>query len=534
MRAGVRFLPQGRTKIRGVFFWLGLLASAAPALLRAQNVNLKVIERTLKNGMTVLMVERHEAPTVALYMQFKVGSVDDPAGKSGIAHMLEHMMFKGTQTFGTTNYKAEVPIMAKIDETYGELAAERAKRDSPFEKADEDKIKNLEEQMKSLQEQQKQYIVTDELSQIYARLGGVGMNATTGDDSTQYFVQMPSNQLEIWAMLEADRIANPVFREFYSERDVVHEERRMRTDNEPEGLLWENFSSVAFEAHPYRRPTIGWPSDIDSLRRDEVLQYFKTFYAPNNAITVIVGDIDPVKTLALLEKYLGSVPSQPQPLRHITKEPEQDGERRLVLSLDAQPQLFIGYHIPREGDDDTYALDVMGMLLSGVTRGSRTGRLYRSLVLDKKVALEADGEADTSLYPNLFIFSATPAQGKTLGDVEQAIYEEIGKLQKTPPTEEEMQRVRNANDANFIRALRSNMGVARILAYVQHIAGDWHYLYTEQEKERAVTAAQVQAVAKKYFSPQNRTVAELHSKPAEPDESASQETSANAPTEVRQ
>jgi predicted Zn-dependent peptidase len=308
----------------------------------------------------------------------------------------------------------------------------------------------------------------------------------------------------------------------------------MRTDNEPEGLLWENFSAAAFEAHPYRRPVIGWPSDIDSLRREEVLQYFKTFYAPNNAITAIVGDIDPVKTQALLEKTLGAVPSQPQPQRHISEEPEQQGERRVVLVQDAQPQLYIGYHIPREGDDDTYALDVMGMLLSGVTRGSRTGRLYRSLVLDKKVALEADGEADTSLYPNLFIFSATPAQGKTAEDVEQAIYEEIEKLQKTPPTEEEMQRVRNANDANFIRALRSNMGVARILAYVQHIAGDWHYLFTEQEKERAVTAAQVQEVAKKYFDPQNRTVAELHSKPAEPDEGGPDPAAAGAKTEVRQ
>jgi predicted Zn-dependent peptidase len=298
-------------------------------------------------------------------------------------------------------------------------------------------------------------------------------------------------------------------------------------------LLWENFSAAAFHAHPYQRPVIGWPSDIDSLRRDEVLQYFKTFYAPNNAITAIVGDIDPVKTEALLEKYLGAVPSQPQPQRHITEEPIQEGERRVALSLDAQPQVYVGYHIPREGEDDTYALDVMGMLLSGVTRGSRTGRLYRSLVLDKKVALQADGSADTSLYPNLFIFTATPAQGKTAGEVEQAIYEEIEKLQKTPPTEEEMQRVRNANDANFIRALRSNMGIARILAYVEHIAGDWHYLFTEQEKERAVTAAQVQEVAKKYFSPQNRTVAELQQKAAEPEEGEPQQEGA-AQSGVRQ
>src|ERR1051325_913043 len=358
MIASIRFFTERKTRMLIVLLCLGFALSAGElTALYAQNVDLKVIEHTLKNGMKVLMVERHDSPTVALYMQFKVGAVDDPEGKSGIAHMLEHMMFKGSQMYGTTNYKAEVPIMAKIDQTYSDLAAERAKRDSPFQKADEDKIKKLEDQLKSLEEEQKKYIVTDELSQTYGRLGGVGMNATTGNDSTQYFVQMPSNQLEVWAMLEADRIANPVFREFYSERDVVHEERRMRTDTEAEGLLWENFSAAAFHAHPYQRPVIGWPSDIDSLRRDEVLQYFKTFYAPNNAITAIVGDIDPVKTEALLEKYLGAVPSQPQPQRHITEEPIQEGERRVALSLDAQPQVYIGYHIPREGEDDTYALD---------------------------------------------------------------------------------------------------------------------------------------------------------------------------------
>ena len=516
-------------------FWLLAVLLTATLLvpLQAQNVELNVIERTLKNGMKVLMVERHDAPTVALYIQFKVGGVDDPEGKTGIAHMLEHMMFKGTETFGTTNYKAEVPIMAKIDQTYRELAAERAKRESPFQKADESKIQKLEEQMKSLEEEQKKYIVTDEFSQALARVGGVGANASTDYDSTQYFVQLPSNQLEIWAMLEADRIAHPVFREFYSERDVVHEERRMRTDTDPDGLLWENFSAAAFHAHPYGRPVIGWPSDIDNLTREEVLQYFKTFYAPNNAIAAIVGDIDPNKTMAILEKYFGVIPSQPQPLRHISEEPEQQGERRIEVSFDAQPELLMGYHIPREGEEDTYALDAMGQLLSGVTRNSRTGRLYKNLVLDKKVALSADAGAETSLYPNLFIISATPAQGHTAAEVEQAIYEEIEKLQKEPPSEEEMQRMRNAEDANFIRALRSNMGVARIISYVEHIAGDWRYLFTEREKLKAVTAEQVQQVAKKYFSPENRTVAELQPNPSEPPEGAPEGTSSATPSEVR-
>ena len=502
-----------------------VLLGASALRLHAQNVELNVIERTLKNGMTVLLVERHDAPTVALYMQFKVGGVDDPAGKTGIAHLLEHMMFKGSRMYGTTSYQAEVPIMEKIDRIYHELAAERAKSRSAFQAADEGKIQELQEQLKALQEEQKPYIVSDELSQTYQRLGGVGLNASTGDDSTQYFVQLPSNQLEVWAMLEADRIANPVFREFYPERDVVHEERRMRTDTNPAGLLWENFSATAFQAHPYRQPVVGWASDIDSLTREEVLRYFKTFYAPNNAIVAIVGDIQPEKTVALLEKYFGEIPSQPQPARAITQEPEQQGERRVVVTYDAQPQLYIGYHIPQTGHADTFALDVMAQLLTGVTRGSRTGRLYRSLVLDKQVALDADAGASTSLYPNLFIITATPAQGKSVEEVEQAIYAEIERLQKELATPEEIERVRNAADASFIRALRSNMGIARMIAYVEYVAGDWKYLFTERERLKAVTAEQVQEVAKRYFGEQNRTVAELRSSAAEQGAASPEEAS---------
>ena len=510
------------------------LAGALPVGVAAQEVELNVVERTLKNGMRVLMVERHDNPTVSLYMLFKVGGVNDPEGKTGIAHLLEHMMFKGTKAYGTTNYKAELPLMDQIDRTYAELAAERAKLDFPLQRADEEKIRRLEERLQTLQEEQKQYIVTDELAQTYQRLGGVGLNASTGDDSTQYFVSLPSNQLEVWAMLESDRIANPVFREFYSERDVVHEERRMRTDTNPDGLLWENFAATAFQAHPYRNPVVGWPSDIDNLTREEVLQYFKTYYAPNNAIAAIVGDIYPAKTMALMEKYFGSIPAQRQPRRHLSQEPEQQGERGVVVSFDAQPQFYIGYHTPPTGHEDTYALDVLAQLLSGVTRSSRTGRLYRSLVLDKKVALGADASSSTQLYPSLFLITATPAQGKTIAEVETAIYEEIEKLQQSPPTEEELTLVRNAADASFVRALRSNTGIARIIAYVEYIAGSWRYLLTEQEKLKAVTAEQVQQVAKKYFSEHNRTVAELRPKPAEAEETSEQEPASTSTSEVRQ
>ena len=492
--------------------FVSLLTSApAPA---ADDIQLNVIERSLKNGMKVLMLERHDSPTVAVELRFKVGGVDDPRGETGIAHMLEHMMFKGTKTYGTTNFQAEAPLMGKEDRLYAEIDAELRKSLSPLEKPDEAKVKRLREEMTAVLKEQRKYIVNDELWQTYQRVGAVGLNASTGQDSTQYFVQLPSNQLELWAYLESDRIANPVFREFYSERDVVHEERRMRTDNEPASQLWENFTAAAFQAHPYHNPIIGWPSDIDSLRREQVLQYFKTFYAPNNCIVAMVGDIDPDKVMAIMEKYFGALPAQPQPRRPITEEPAQTAERRVLMEGEAQPRLYIGYHIPKIGDEDTYALDVLSALLSGVGASSRTGRLYKSLVLEKKVALRQSADAMTYLYPSLFVITASPAQGKSGQEAESAIYEEIGKLQKEPPTQEEMTRVRNAVDASTIRAMRSNFMLADIIASTEHLAGSWRYVLTEREKLKAVTAEDVQRVAQKYFHAENRTVAELRSKAA--------------------
>lgn len=489
-----------------------------PGVLRAQtapgmnDVQLNVIERTLPNGMRILMVERHDSPTVGTYLLFKVGGVNDPEGRTGIAHMLEHMMFKGTQTYGTTDYNAEVPMMSKIDRLYAELAQELRKQDSPLETPDEAKIEQLRKDMAETTQEERKYIITDEFWQTNQRIGGVGLNASTGNDSTQYFVQLPSNQLEVWAYLESDRLANPVFREFYAERDVVHEERRMRTDTRPESLLWESFQAAAFVAHPYRNPVIGWPSDIDRLRREEVLQYFKTYYAPNNAIAAIVGDIDPEKTYALVEKYFGPIPAQPIPPRYIPSEPEPRGERRVLVEADAQPQLYIGWLTPAIGDPDGYALDVLAQVWTGVGRGSRTGRLYKSLVLDRKVALNVDAGNNTSLYPNLFLVTATPAEGKSVEELEKAIYEEMAKIETEPPTDEELTRVRNGVDASLIRSLRSNSGIARMIASVEHLAGSWRYLLTEREKTKAVTGADVQRVAKKYFTKVNRTVAELRPK----------------------
>jgi predicted Zn-dependent peptidase len=502
-----------------------VLALAVPSVshTRAAEVKLDVTKHVLKNGMRLLIVERHDAPTVATHLRFNVGGVDDPKGQTGIAHLLEHMMFKGTTTFGTTDSSAEAPLLARLDELWAQLDAEKSKASNPFEKPDTARIEAIQKEIADATAKHKQYVVKNELWQTYQRLGGTGLNASTGDDSTQYYVQLPSNQLEIWAKLESDRIANPVFREFYSERDVVHEERRLRTDTQPRGLFQEAFSSTAYIAHPYRQPVVGWSSDIDSTVRSEVLDYFRTFYAPNNCIAVLVGDLDPQKTIALVEKYFGPIPAKPQPRRRITEEPPQTGERRVAMSLDAAPSLSMAWHVPAQGHPDAPALTVASQILSGSggggfggggprgrgRGGSATGRFQRKLVQEQQVALNAMAMSRPGRYPGLFTASATPAPGKSLDDLEKAVLAEVERLATDAPTEEELGRVRNAVEAMGVRQLSSNMGIANAIASAEALSGDWHWLDKERELLRAVTAEDVQRVVKTYLTKDNRTVGQL-------------------------
>ncbi|MBI1849102.1 MAG: insulinase family protein [Planctomycetes bacterium] len=476
---------------------------------------LEVVKHTLQNGMRLLLVERHDSPTVATYLRFHVGAVDDPKGQTGIAHLLEHMMFKGTRTFGTTSHDSEVPIMDKLDRLFAERDAELAKRRAPFTKPDEAKIADLTKQIEAATADQKKFVVKDELWQIYQRLGGDGLNASTGEDSTQYYVTLPSNQLEVWAYLEADRIANPVFREFYSERDVVHEERRLRTDTQPHASFREAFDATAFAAHPYRNPVVGWPTDIDATVRAEVLQFFRTYYAPNNCVAVLVGDLDPKKTIALVEKYFGPIPAQPPPRRAITEEPPHRGERRIEMTADAAPSVTIAYPSPAAGDPASYPLRVAARVLSGGGGGrgggGGTGRLFKRLVVEKQVALGAFASSRAQRYPSLFTVSASPAKESSPEDLEAALTEEIERLATEPPTDEELGRVRNSIDAEAVRRLTSNFGIAGALADAEDLAGDWHYLFREQEAMKAVSSEDVRKAAAEWLRRDRRTVGILRS-----------------------
>ena len=482
-----------------------------------ESVRLDVTRHVLKNGMKVLLVPRTEAPVVATYLRFGVGGVDDPKGQTGIAHLLEHMMFKGTTDFGTTNYAAEVPLMKRLDELWAELDAEHAKEQSNFAEVDQARVAAIKAEIEQVTGEQKQYVAKNELWQAYQRLGGTGLNASTGNDSTQYYVQLPSNQLEVWAKLESDRIRNPVFREFYSERDVVHEERRLRTDSQPRGLFQEAFEETAYTAHPYRQPVVGWPSDIDSTVRSEVLAYFKTFYAPNNCVAALVGDIDVPATIALMERYFGDIPAAALPRRDITTEPTQAGQRQIAMTLDAAPSLTLGWHVPAQGHADSYALTIAGRILSGSGGGGfrgggrrggggGSGRFDRELVRGQRVALNARASSRPGLYPGLFTVTATPASGVSLEELKDAVLAELARLAVDPPTDDELARVRNSIDASAIRSLTSNNGIARAIAEAEAVAGDWHYIEVERERLRAVTPEDVARVVLTYLNDTNLTV----------------------------
>ncbi len=468
----------------------------------AQNLEDRVVEHTYPNGLKLLMIERHNSPTVAPYILFKAGSVDESNDARGIAHMLEHMLFKGTKTIGTTDYEKEKVVLAEIDKIGDALDKEQAKGN----RANDQKIAELETALKTQQDAAKQWVVSGEYTEIYTQHGSSGFNAGTSVDYTIYTVELPSNKLELWAMLESDRLKNAVLRQFYVEREAVKEERRMAVDSRPGGKLYEQFMAAAFTAHPYGIPIIGFPSDIAMLNRNKAEEFFKIHYAPNNSVMVIVGDINTEKTITLIEKYFGDIPSQPLPQEVTSKEPKQEGERRIEVEFDAEPQLMIGFHKPTIPHFDDYVLDMISAILSD----GRTSRFYKNIV-EESIALSVDSinGYPGARYDNLFVISATPQSPNTTIDVEKVIYEQLEKLKTEPVAEKEFKRILKQIDAGFIRGLSSNSGMAYQLAFYEGIANDWRYILDWRKKMYEITPEDIMRAANTYFKKSNRTVATL-------------------------
>ncbi len=469
----------------------------------AQEIRIDVKEHILKNGMKVIVLPRHNLPVFTGLIQFSAGSVTEKFGITGISHLLEHMMFKGSRELGTTNYKAEIPIMKEIDRIATLWYAEKAKLRTAYGKGDPKKLKEYEGQIKSLIDKQRQYMVKNELLDTYMRNGCSELDASTGEESVQYYVSLPSNRLELWAFIESDRMAHPVLREFYSERDVVNEERRMG-QNEPRGKLYQEFMATAFMSSPYRDPIVGFESDIMTVRREDAERYFETYYAPNNSVAVLVGDVRPDEVMALMKKYFEPIPSRNPPDPMMTMETEQCGERRIEVEADSHPVVMIGYHGACFGSMDESVLDVIAALLSQ----GRTSRLNVNLVEKKHLALTVSCHNNTKRYASLFIFNGEPKAPATPAKLEQAIYEEIEKLKTTPVEKQELEKIFNNMEVNFVRELSSNIQMAWKLAYAYTLTGDWRN-YDRRERVRTVTSQDIMRVASKYFVRQNRTVATL-------------------------
>ncbi len=473
-------------------------------LLPAQNLqefSKRVTEFSLANGMHFIVLERHEAPVVSFHTYVNAGSVDDPKGHSGLAHMFEHMAFKGTESIGSTNWPAEKLALAKIESVYDQLEAERNK----LARADPTKIKTLEEQLQGAIEKADSYTEPNLYPRIIEENGGVGMNASTGEDSTDYFYNFPANRVELWFYLESSRFLHPVYREFYKERSVVREERRMRVESDPQGKLEEQMLATAIAAHPYRVMPGGWASDIENLRVKDAEKFFNQYYAPGNITMAVVGDVNPARIRSLAEEYFARIPKRPLPDPELTVEPVQEGPKHTEVASPAQPMEFIAYHRPDQYDKDDPVFDVLSSLLSG----GRTSMMYKDIVRDKKLALAAGAESEFpgGKYPSLFFFYLIPGLGHTAVENEKELDAIIADLQKTKVDEAALARVKTRTRAGLIRQLDDNAGLAQLLASYHANYGDWKKLFTSLDEIDKVTADDVQRVARKYFTPENRTVA---------------------------
>ncbi|MFH1025303.1 MAG: pitrilysin family protein [Nitrospirota bacterium] len=449
------------------------------------------------------MLERHLSPTVSLYIRYRAGAVDEADGQTGTAHLLEHMMFKGTKTIGTRNFLREEKNLRKIENVGSALDREKMKGNA----ADRAILDRLKTQLTALQKENQRLTISNEIDRLYTEQGAVNLNASTGQDLTTYQISIPANRIELWARIESDRMANPVFREFYTERDVVMEERRQRSESDPDGKLLERYLSAAFIAHPYRRPVLGWPSDMRFLDIAYMNKFFRNTHAPNNTVIAIVGDIRPAETLELVKKYFGRIPARKLSSFPVTEEPVQSGERRIEVAFTAEPQMILGYHKPPPPAFLDHVFDIIESIL---TRG-RTSRLFKALIEETRTAksIQAMNGLPGARYQNQFVIFAAPRHPHTCSELELAIDTEIERLKSEPVSAAELAKVKNQIRADFIRGLDSNAGLARMLSYYEALLGDYRYLTNYIDIIDKITPDDILHATRTYMTHQNKTVATL-------------------------
>ncbi len=457
----------------------------------------RVVEYQLENGMRFLIFERHEAPLVSMVIMVKVGSVNEVTNKTGLAHFLEHLAFKGTHTIATTNYKAECKALEKLDAAF--MAYHRAER----EDADSARLAGLYAGFKQKQEEASAYVVQGELSEIYERNGGSGLNASTSCDYTNYYLTLPSNRFELWCAMESDRLANPVFRELYKERDVIIEERRMWIDNNPYGLLYEELCSIAYKAHPYGHPVLGHLSDMQNLSRQDVRAFYETYYVPQHMTAAIVGDVDADQVIELIEAYFGRIPPKPDPPELVTTEPNQPGIRRVQMKKGKSPRLYMWFHTVPAGHPDELTLDLLSIVLTS----GPTSRLYRSLVEENKVASNLYLARGNFSYGGYMRLVGSPMEGVSAAQLEEAVLEELAALEQNPITQEELDAARARWKVWFYYPLSSNSSLAFFLSWFDACKGGWRELFDRVEGVEKVTPQDLMDAAEHYLDPDKRTVA---------------------------
>ncbi|MCC7377714.1 MAG: insulinase family protein [Verrucomicrobiales bacterium] len=491
------------------------LAFSGPTVMAQQ---VPVIEKHLPNGFKVLIVERHDEPTIAAGFLVRVGSANEHPGITGIAHLFEHMMFKGTPTLGTKDAKRDHEIILEQERVRDLMREEERRMQAAWRRGEIEDLQNpdsktpkyreLEAEFKKLIDEQRALLVKNEFDKVYTAAGGSGMNAFTYYDMTGYFINVPANKFELWCWMESERLLRPVFREFYAERDVVFEERRMRTESTPLGKFEETFLSIFWEAHPYHWPVIGWPSDIPAISKKDADDFYATYYTPANITLMLVGDLKADAAQPLLERYFGRIPGTNQPPPDVlTREPKQNAEKRMNAEAEANPQVDIYFHTVPFQHRDSYPLEVLSQLLE-----KRTGRLYKGLVLGREVATDTFANAEHRKWAGLFNVGGEARDGKTPADVEQAITEELERLKTETVPPEELQKVKNNFAADEYRKLTANFPILYQLLFYEG-AGDWKELNENGRKIQAVTAEDIQRVATTYFTKENRSVATYTRKP---------------------
>jgi predicted Zn-dependent peptidase len=476
---------------------LSVALAAGPGAGLAEQVH----ELTLANGMRWLVVERRGAPVFTGVIRIRAGGADELPGQTGLAHLFEHMAFKGTPVLGTKDWAAELALLAALEQVGDALAGlERAGRAA----SDEGQALRLE--LSRLTAAHKALTDENALARLYQTAGAVGLNATTDKDLTSYVVSLPRSRLALWMTVEAQRLAAPVLRDFSTERAVVQEERLRRVETSPGGAMYEELLQLAFVSSPYRWPTIGYAGDLRALTMASARAFFERHYVASNAVGCVVGDVSVAEVRALLEQTFALLPVRPPPPGPVFSEPASRAQRRSVLTFAARPRLLFGFRKPPPPSRDDAVFDVFDVLLGG----GNTGRLTRRLVLQDRLAQSVSTfMGPGSRFDGLFIISVLPMDGVAPEAVERALWEELGRLAQTAPDARELEKVRNRVTADLARSLETNAGLAGALSRAEALFGGWRFLEDRPRVIESVTADEVQAAAARYFVRENSAVVVL-------------------------